>query len=194
MTSLIHPSSFLTNSISSDFLSIDRHSCVDRSYLQPYISIGCFSYVTRAKVGSYVSIGSRVSVGGFNHEYQNTFSTFGLESFRSRFLSGSSGRPSSFNTVIEPDVWIGDNTVVLSGVNLGVGCIVGAGSVVTKTTEPYTINVGNPSRPIKHRFDMPMVASLLRSRWWLADDLSTLADFVDLPPAQFLEFISTSNF
>ena len=34
--------------------------------------------------------------------------------------------------VVEEDVWIGGNVVVLPGVRLGKGCVVGAGSVVTK--------------------------------------------------------------
>jgi acetyltransferase-like isoleucine patch superfamily enzyme len=53
---------------------------------------------------------------------------------------------------IEDDVWIGANVIILPGVTIAEGSIVGAGSVVTKSTEPYSINVGNPSKLIKYRF------------------------------------------
>lgn len=53
---------------------------------------------------------------------------------------------------IEDDVWIGANVVILPGVTISQGCIVGAGSVVSRTLPPYTICVGVPCRPIKKRF------------------------------------------
>ena len=54
--------------------------------------------------------------------------------------------------IIEDDVWIGANAIILSGVTIGEGAIIGAGSVVTKNVEPYTIFAGNPAKKIKMRF------------------------------------------
>ena len=54
--------------------------------------------------------------------------------------------------IIEDDVWIGYGTIIMSGVKIGKGSIVAAGSVVTKDIEPYTISGGNPARFIKDRF------------------------------------------
>jgi len=42
------------------------------------------------------------------------------------------------------DVWIGANTVVLDGTTIPDGCVIGAGSVVMGTLEPYGIYAGNP--------------------------------------------------
>lgn len=53
--------------------------------------------------------------------------------------------------VIGNDVWIGANCVILSGVNIGDGAIIAAGSVVTKDIPPYTIAGGVPAKPIKKR-------------------------------------------
>jgi acetyltransferase-like isoleucine patch superfamily enzyme len=50
--------------------------------------------------------------------------------------------------VIEDDVWIGFNAVILKGVKIGRGAVVGAGSVITKDVEPFTIVVGNPQRVV----------------------------------------------
>ena len=53
---------------------------------------------------------------------------------------------------IEDDVWIGANVTILPGVKISEGCVIGAGSVVTKSLPPYSIAIGIPCRPIKTRF------------------------------------------
>lgn len=53
--------------------------------------------------------------------------------------------------VVEDDVWIGCGVQVLDGVTIAKGCVIGAGSVVTKSTEPYGIYVGVPAKLIKKR-------------------------------------------
>ena len=53
---------------------------------------------------------------------------------------------------VETDVWIGARSIILPSVNvIGKGAIIGAGSVVTKDVEPYTIVAGNPARVIGER-------------------------------------------
>lgn len=56
------------------------------------------------------------------------------------------------DVIIEDDSWIGANVTILKGVTIARGSVIGAGSVVTKSTEPYSINAGNPCRKIKMRF------------------------------------------
>lgn len=51
--------------------------------------------------------------------------------------------------VIEEKVWIGSDSTILSGVTIGYGAIIGAGSVVTKDIPPMSIAVGNPCKVIK---------------------------------------------
>ena len=56
---------------------------------------------------------------------------------------------------IGDNCWIGDKVIILPGVNVGEGCVVGAGAIVTKDIPPYSIAVGNPARVIKrYNFDM----------------------------------------
>jgi len=47
------------------------------------------------------------------------------------------------------NVWIGMNAIILKGVTLGEGAIVGAGSVVTKSVDPWTVIAGNPAVVVK---------------------------------------------
>lgn len=53
--------------------------------------------------------------------------------------------------VIEDHVWIGARAIISPGVRIGEGAVIGAGSVVTRDVEPYTIVAGNPARFIKKR-------------------------------------------
>jgi UDP-2-acetamido-3-amino-2,3-dideoxy-glucuronate N-acetyltransferase len=49
-------------------------------------------------------------------------------------------------TVVEPGASIGANSTVVAGTVLGKWCLVGAGSVVTKSVPPYALVLGNPAR------------------------------------------------
>jgi acetyltransferase-like isoleucine patch superfamily enzyme len=51
--------------------------------------------------------------------------------------------------IIHDDVWVGACSIILKGVTIGEGAVVGAGSVVTKDVEAYTLVVGNPAKFVK---------------------------------------------
>ena len=69
--------------------------------------------------------------------------------------------PFKGDTVIGNDVWIGQNVVILPGVHVGDGAIIGANSIVGGDVEPYTIVAGNPSKPIRKRFDDELISLML---------------------------------
>lgn len=50
---------------------------------------------------------------------------------------------------IKDDVWVGAGVIILSGVTIGECSVIGAGAVVTKDVEPYTIVAGVPARKIR---------------------------------------------
>ncbi|MBO8230530.1 transferase [Prochlorococcus marinus str. MU1404] len=52
---------------------------------------------------------------------------------------------------IEDDVWISSNSVILPNCKIGKGSIIGAGAVVTKNVESYSIVVGVPAKQIRKR-------------------------------------------
>ena len=70
------------------------------------------------------------------------------------------------NTVIGNDVWIGQNAVILPGVNIEDGAIIGANSIVGTKVVPYTIVAGNPAKVIRKRFDEELIDLMLRFKWW----------------------------
>lgn len=74
--------------------------------------------------------------------------------------------PLKGDTIIGNDVWIGQNAVILPGVQIGDGAIIGANSVVGSDIDPYTISVGNPARILRKRFDDELIDLLLRFKWW----------------------------
>ena len=62
------------------------------------------------------------------------------------------GRDSMVKTSIGSDVWIGARSIIMTGIKIGDGAIVAAGSVVTKDLEPFCIYGGVPAKKIKDRF------------------------------------------
>jgi acetyltransferase-like isoleucine patch superfamily enzyme len=57
--------------------------------------------------------------------------------------------------VVDDHVWLGVGVIVLSGVRIGKGAVVGAGSVVTHDIPDGGVVVGVPARVVKMRDDIP---------------------------------------
>jgi acetyltransferase-like isoleucine patch superfamily enzyme len=103
-------------------------------------------------IGNYVMFGNNVAVvGKYDHNFQEIGKPIRL---------ASQIRESSYHwkgerlmTTIGNDVWIGYGSIIMSGVNIGNGCIVAAGSIVTKDLEPYWIYAGVPAKKIRKRFE-----------------------------------------
>ena len=55
--------------------------------------------------------------------------------------------------IIEDDVWLGINSVIMSGVKIGRGAVIGSNSVVTKDVDPFSVVAGLPAKLIKKRLD-----------------------------------------
>lgn len=108
-------------------------------------------------IGNYCSIADSVTflLGG-EHGYR-TLSTFPLWSHVLGYES-SGFTPTKGPIVVEDDVWIGCGALILSGVTIGKGAIVAAGSVVTKDVPPYGIWAGH--KVIKQRFSDEIVQQI----------------------------------
>ena len=90
-------------------------------------------------IGDEVMIASHVSIYASNH----IFSGLNLP-MQQQGLSLK-------GVVIENDVWVGTGVRILDGVRIGTGSVLAAGAVITKSTNPYSINAGVPSRQIGSR-------------------------------------------
>ena len=61
------------------------------------------------------------------------------------------------NITVGKDSWIGDRSIVMA--NVGKHCVIGAGSVVTKSIPDYSIAFGNPARVMRDRRELIAVSS-----------------------------------
>ena len=137
--------------------------------------MGDYSYVGRnftcwhAKIGKFCSISWNVGIGGANHDYNRVTQHAFL--YAPQFGMLEPGQPAGYDRFETPceignDVWIGCNAVICRGVHIGDGAVVGAGAVVTKDVEPYTIVGGIPAKVIKRRCPMELAQRLQAVEWW----------------------------
>ncbi|PEB60285.1 acetyltransferase, partial [Priestia megaterium] len=103
--------------------------------------------------------------------------------------------PFKGDTIIGNDVWIGMDTVIMPGINIGDGAIVAAKSVITKDVEPYTIVGGNPAQKIKERFSEQIINKLLEIKWWdlTIDIISAHIDVIVNGDIEKLEKLKNHN-
>lgn len=121
----------------------------DNFYIGRYSQIEC-----DAEIGSDVIFANYVAlVGRYDHHYQQV----GVPIRRASQIRDDdySWKGLTSRVIIGNDVWVGYGVIILSGVNIGDGSIVAAGSVVTKDVPPYSIAGGNPCRVIAPRFLTP---------------------------------------
>jgi virginiamycin A acetyltransferase len=161
-----------------DIYSIREGCHISDSVLQGNISLGRFVSIMgpgvvikclgdKMSIGSFSSIGQNVCIYDFNHNFSRPSSML-----YNYIIHGGDHRAdlSKLRTVeIQEDVWIGSNSVILSGVTIGRGAIIGAGSVVTKSIPPYSVACGNPAKIISARFADEVINRLERAKWWEFD-------------------------
>ena len=118
-------------------------------------------------IGNYVSIASDVIflLGG-EHPYES-FSTY---PFLVKLLGKSCETKTKGSVIVEDDVWIGVNSLILSGVKIKKGAVIAAGSVVTKDIPAYSIVGGNPAKVIKYRFEKEVITELSKLDFSILDD------------------------
>lgn len=141
----------------------DRITIGSNSHI--YGNLTVYSYAGEISIGNYCSlgdnsrivsgkairIGNRVMIAHNVNILDNNSHPIDAalrhEDFKSNYGSGMKQYDLHAEEInIQDDVWIGFNSIILKGVTIGKGAIIGAGSVVTKNVEAWTVNVGNPAR------------------------------------------------
>jgi acetyltransferase-like isoleucine patch superfamily enzyme len=63
--------------------------------------------------------------------------------------------------VVDDDAWLGTGATVLSGVRIGKGAVVGAGSLVTRDVPEGAVAIGSPARVVKMRSELDGATELM---------------------------------
>ncbi|MEU0094955.1 acyltransferase [Kribbella sp. NPDC006257] len=129
----------------------DRLEMGERSYIAAHayvtgkITLGADTTINpyavvrgRITLGDGVRIGAHASLIAFNH---------GTAPDRPIFQQPHT----ALGITVGDDVWIGSNVIIVDGVTIGPHSIIGAGAVVTKDVEEWSVMVGNPARKIRDR-------------------------------------------
>lgn len=114
-------------------------------------------------MGKDCLIGDNVHIVSSNSVRIGSGCLFASKIFISDTSHGSYGRDDPSPYLVRPNdrplvsgcvsigdnVWLGENVVVLSGADIGDGCVVGSNAVVTRPIPKGCIAVGSPAKPIK---------------------------------------------
>jgi len=139
-----------------------------------HVAIDSGVYITaQAEIGDYVHISPYVTVigGAKSKLIVGHFATIaagcrliaGSDSFLGHGFTSVTAPEKyrdqvEFSTIkIEKFAGLGTNVIVMPGITIAEGSVIGAGSLVTKNTEPWTIYVGSPARPMKIRDKAKMI-------------------------------------
>jgi acetyltransferase-like isoleucine patch superfamily enzyme len=105
-------------------------------------TVNSFTYINaigNIKFGDNVLIGPSVVISSGKHIIPSSLKPIIIEPTL----------PQSIN--VGNDVWLGANVTILPGISIADGCVIGANSVVTKSTKKNGIYAGNPARLIRLR-------------------------------------------
>jgi galactoside O-acetyltransferase len=135
--------------------------------IEEYSQIDDFTFINggqELKIGKYVHIASFVSIIGGGKLHIRDYAVLACGA---RIITGSESyhkgkRMSSAlpldernvilgNSIIEKDAFIGTNVIVHPNVTIGEGAVIGSGSLVLNDVEPWSVNVGSPSKKIGER-------------------------------------------
>ena len=105
------------------------------------IGAGCVMYAsTKLEIGADTMLAAQCYVGG------GRYKVFG----RTDLPIAEQPEPRQ-GVVIEDDCWLGAGVIVVDGVRIGRGSVVGAGAVVTRDVEAYSVVAGVPARRVAMR-------------------------------------------
>lgn len=142
-------SSFLSNLVGlySKTIIVTR---APGAYIRIGNNVGMSGVTIYARKG--IEIGENTAIGGNTKILDNDFHPIEAET-RNKLLADKNGGDSDLVPAkpikIGKNCFIGCNAIILKGTELGDGCVVGAGAVVSGKFEADSVIAGNPARVIK---------------------------------------------
>lgn len=150
-------------------IAINRRNFIQQSLIGSFTYTGFNTVIRGVNIGNFCSISWNVSIGGKNHNIKNvtTSAIWGFHNMDGKKTTDkfnyNAGQP---DCIIENDVLVSSNAVILRDVRIGNGAVIGAGAVVTKDVDPYSVVAGVPAKKIKMRFDDSTIEKLEEIQWW----------------------------
>ncbi|MFM8742737.1 MAG: acyltransferase [Cytophagales bacterium] len=158
------------------FVKLDDHvyiSALAREgiVLGDYVSIGAFSRIIVSTsfnhIGQFIRIGNNVGIGEFAYLGGAGGLTIGADTIIGQYFSCHPENHIYENTEmlirhqgvtrngihIGENCWIGSKVTILDGVQIGNGCVIAAGSVVTKSFPNKCVIGGVPATILKARIN-----------------------------------------
>lgn len=132
------------NSVVDDFVKIKHVGGTGDVIIGNNVYLNSFTVIysgNGVKIGSNTAIGPNCSIVPINHKFDD----------KNRLISEQRFAESKGGIVIEEDVWIGAGVIILDGAFIRKGAVIGAGSLVNKEVEAYSINIGSPCRKVGSR-------------------------------------------
>ena len=151
----LHPES---DTIPMNSFYFDNVSLGNGSYGE--LNVVDFGGENKLIIKNYVSIAQNVTFVLNADHYTNHISTYPFKVKALRITKTEAFGKG--NIEVDDDVWIGYGATIMSGVHIGQGAIVAAGTIVTKDVPPYSIVGGIPAKVIKYRFEPEMIEELLK--------------------------------
>jgi virginiamycin A acetyltransferase len=171
---------------------IDPLAVVQYSELRCNVKVGPRSLINKVLFDGPINIGSNTTINGpgtefYAHNHSINIGNFcsiargtaiqehnhDAECITTYFIKKRVFNDTTITDVVSKgeinigsDVWIGTQSVILTGVTIGDGAIIAANSVVNQNVPPYAIVGGTPAKVIKYRFNDEIIKRLLELKWW----------------------------
>ena len=192
---VIHPTAQIVASIFEPWTEVGEGARIVNTTFQAYSYCDRFADIANTTVGRFSNIAAMTRIGPTDHPfthaaqhhflYRSSYYWDDVEDDPAFFAARAARR-----TGLGADCWIGHGAIIKPEVTIGIGAIVAAGAVVTRSVDPFMIVAGCPAQPLRARFAPRTIDRLLTLAWWTWDHTrlrAALMDFRSLEAEAFLE-------